>query len=422
MLQKLANDSECNVWKCIRHIKVGPIINADWLYDVVYPALPRILSKVKNLQSITWATPLSTAPAHTQTGEVSILECLQTWQPHAKLNFVCHSRKFDGKLFPIDDALLSSPQLHTLDTTLYVTQESKHSSHSEIQLLKQCLIRGGSVKILRFEIQDLSDRHRRAPTSTPLSFTWKPSDRFPALEELSLPTPQYNMDATKCAYHLTRENLLMWTQAMDWTRMRRLDFHSNAPPLFFAMFTDRMPNLKYLRWGMSPSPDCPGWGGTPTCASAFMRSVTALEEVVFNGGGREFNDFVYGILEILNAQGRNLKRLRLECAAMNGEGFTMAQYWDIFERAPGLGFLWIASCGAFLAGTWQGEDARLAPGEKWKMCRRNKGALKVDRSKKNEAHVIWVPGRREPGILLGPVTRNYVNPRDYEGDHQDFFG
>jgi hypothetical protein len=152
-----------------------------------------------------------------------------------------------------------------------------------------------------------------------------------------------------------------------------------------------------------------------------MRSVTALEEVVFNGGWGEFNDFVYGILEILNAQGRNLKRLTVECSSSNAEGFSIAQYWDIFERAPGLQYLRVARSGAFLEGIWEEKDSRLAPGEKWKGCRWNKGALKVGRERKNEAHIIWVPGRREPGILLGPVTRNYFNPRVHEGD-QDFFG
>ncbi|KAK3201246.1 hypothetical protein GRF29_185g274284 [Pseudopithomyces chartarum] len=282
VLERLVDEDDCNLWKCIRHIEVGPITDADWFYKIAYPSLCQILGNLKNLQSLTWATPLSTTPAHAhaQTKQPSILEALQTWHPHAKLKFVCHNRDFHGEFMPIDEALLSSPQLHTLDATLSLMQDCTHPPDYEVQLLKQSLIHGASIKVLRFNIQDPSNHHHVFTPSPPVSFTWHPTDSFPPLEELSLPQarPKYHS-----AYNLNRDDLLMWARAMDWTHMRRLDFHHHNPSLFFATFTDRVPNLKYLRWGLLPSQDGSGWNRTPTCASAFMRSVTALEEVVFNG-------------------------------------------------------------------------------------------------------------------------------------------
>lgn len=218
---------------------------------------------------------------------------------------------------------------------------------------------------------------------------------------------------------------------MDWTHMLRLDFHANGPSLFFEVFTDRVLNLKYLSWGISHERDRSGYRGSLTCASAFMASVTALDEVVFGAG--DFNDFVYGIIEILNAQGSNLKSLTLNFLGRNGGGFTLAQYWGLLERAPILEHLRISSCGACLRGDWEGKDSRLSPEEKWNRLKRNKWALIYPgRRNSNDAHLIWVPGQREPGSVSGHVTperrpipaprRSYAPASSQESPYLDYFG
>lgn len=152
------------------------------------------------------------------------------------------------------------------------------------------------MRVLRFNIGSIftesGQPHCRNVTGAPLNFQWEDTDHFPALEELSLPKPlRPAWPVDRWAYEL-RDNLVILAQVMNWTRMRRLDFHSNGLPLFFEIFTDRVPNIKHLRWGILYRTDVSGYGGNPTCASGFMASVTALDEVVFEA--YYFDDFTRG--------------------------------------------------------------------------------------------------------------------------------
>lgn len=93
-----------------------------------------------------------------------------------------------------------------------------------------------------------------------------------------------------------------------------------------------------------------------------MTSVIAIEEVVFEAC--DFDDFVHGILEILNAL--NLKILTFTDKSKFGGGFTLAQYWDLLERLPKLGHIFISIGGPILTlvGNCRGTDVALSPAEK----------------------------------------------------------
>ena len=250
-----------------------------------------------------------------------------------------------------------------------------------------------------------------------------------ALEELGLPkSPRPTEPSAKWAYDLKIDNRLMWARVMDWTHMRRLDFHSNGPSLFFKIFTNRLPNLKYLRWGTSHEGDISGYRGSSTCASAFMAFVIALDEVAFDA--RDFNDFVRGILEILNAEGPNLKILSLTCQHRNEVGFTITQYRDLLERAPRLENLKIPGCGAFIKGVREGKNSELSPAEKWNTLQKNQCTLRtIGMRNRNEAYLIWVPGQRHPGTATAQglhhsalvARRNEGSAVSEQDPHLDYF-
>jgi hypothetical protein len=157
LMKRLSNDDDVDViGEYARHLTVGPFGDEEWFYFGLSPALGGTIKGVKNLQSLTWNTHRAIEP--------NALQLFHKMHPSARLDAVYHSRWFT----PINRALLSSPQLHTLDICIYY-DPSTISGYSELQILKKCLTQGKSIKVLRLttESAELNTTRIRQNTHDP---------------------------------------------------------------------------------------------------------------------------------------------------------------------------------------------------------------------------------------------------------------
>jgi hypothetical protein len=264
----------------IRHLKIGPYMDWGFCNDVIAPVLEGAVVNFTKLQSFTWSSHLPIP--------LNMLRNFHEKFPSAQLHVINHRR------FPVSlpRSLLSYPRLHTLDITVYFICGGLTHAYSEFQILKDCLIHGGSVKVLRLATESVRQdvpagyHHELVPSNElqtregvtlgPVSFHWKNDDRFPPLEELKL---KYG------DYHLSLEQCQMWVECMDWSKLRKLDLGEGAPRYLFESLTGVVPQLKSLTFGIYPilDPEARTWECYDTSIIArFLESISALEELVLD--------------------------------------------------------------------------------------------------------------------------------------------
>jgi len=371
VMKRLQNDKDVII-EHVRHLRVGPIADEEWFYLLVIPSLVDILKSVKNLHSLIWEAHLSPGP--------NVLAFFQETHPDAQLQVICRHRR----LIPMDRDLLSSSQLHTLNVTVYGNSNftvysnsgDAASGHHEFGILKDCLIRGNSIKVLHIAMDS-------TPQLDPFSsrglcrfkswngvvhglnnFDWQKGDRFPALEELKF---DYINDRH---FHFSLGNCFMWVRCMDWSKLQRLELDRGAPrPLFLAL-TRRVPSLKYLKCGIwiDAIPARSNWDLRPLdtgllILSNFLDSVPELH-------GLEFKTFDYGpfmeaLSTMLACQKYKLRRLDITCTTLSMEAWTPQQFTDVIAMAPALEYLKAYIKHDILEGVWEGEKRALNPQQKY---------------------------------------------------------
>ena len=134
MLNRLG-DPEGGLNYSVKNITVGYASTTTQLPESL---LILAFRNIRALETLTWSTWLPiTSP---------ILNCLHEAHPSARLVAITLERND----LPLDELLLSSPQLHTLDvklSALYDKNFRKQMVKSEAQRLKSLLIQGSSLKI-----------------------------------------------------------------------------------------------------------------------------------------------------------------------------------------------------------------------------------------------------------------------------------
>jgi hypothetical protein len=87
----------------------------------------------------------------------SVLESFHATHPTARLHVANCTR--DRK--PMNRLLLPSQQLHSLETNVYfeAADVCPHvDGRSEFQMLKKCLMRGNTIKVLHLGLEDVDKR------------------------------------------------------------------------------------------------------------------------------------------------------------------------------------------------------------------------------------------------------------------------
>lgn len=369
---KWLTNSENVVAEYVRELKVGPFEDEEQYYLKFYPAIETILANVTNLRSLTWNTHLPM--------DKGALNLLHNIHQSARLNVVFVRRD----IIPIDQALLSSPLLYSLDTNVLSTREGRSTEcYSEMELLKKCLIAGNSVKKMRLYLPHSKNHycdsvHRynnhdqeiattwEGITLGPLGFDWKRGDEFPALEELKM-----NGDD----FHLTDENSQMWAQTMDWSKLRKLDVWPNMPIYLIKAITGRVPNLEYFACGyMRDATQC--WSlrfSEMSILSRFSASITALRELRVWADAN--NGDIFAVVDaVVEEQGDNLKKLCMGCRKHFSTKLEPEACLDLLQRMPKIEKFIAYMGGERVEGEWEGEGEALNSRQKYEsVVRREQG-------------------------------------------------
>lgn len=257
ILQRLS-DPEDGLARGVRHVSVA--------YNAAVPEklLLEALRNVRFLESFNWCTWLPVSPA--------ILDCFHKLHPNTRLNVNVHDRRN----LPLDALLLSSPQLHTLNVTLSIVYEQHTAIHNtvgrpytdpdqgqvgqvrgktETKELKNLLIQGGNIKVLRLRVEPIDcgstaarNRFKRYghPVHDPAMFHFEEQDVMPALEELSI----LHHCRTSRDVGVFREVCEAWRAHQDWSALRSLDLRFRGGDAMASTLSSGLPHLQRLKLGM----------------------------------------------------------------------------------------------------------------------------------------------------------------------------
>jgi hypothetical protein len=280
---------------------------------------------------------------------------------------------------------------------------------SELQMLKDCLIQGNSIKVLHLAFEDVEKSlHWQTLQSLsldswedgPLNFHWQDGDRFPALEEWRW--------TGRTEYIYSTHQMEMWQQCMDWTQLRTLDFGFQpiTTMLPFKTLAGNVPQLNSLTVAISHfhDPDLQD----PLCVvpifGDFLSSIVALQILRLDWA------FISESLPVvLHHQGPHLRELGI-CYVNQSNSWDRDQCIDVLTKAPQLCHLRIQTNKApnptvDLQGKWHA--LCLSPLEKWQRMK----DVNIERREQQERkHALVMKRLRDCGELPGrPIERT---PRD----------
>lgn len=292
--------------------------------------------------------------------------CLDTFHRlHPTTQLHVESREQDGR--SLDRHLLSSPQLHSLDINIYCKRPYRlnGTGKTELQFVKQYLVQGQSIKILRFEFKTITaqlrdDDVRNTWPDGPINFHWAEGDRFPALKELTL--------RGMVQYEWTVEQCEAWIRCMDWSQLRKLDLGQSIRQLhWFRLLTKKVPQLKSFSvavFDWYAAGDDQGDKHDLAHFKKFLLAIRGLEEIRL-----ECAEFEAVLVTLLSQHGHSLTSINLHRVGAKQQ-WTKKDYVDLLEKAPKLAFLAYqenppGKDATDVEGKWLGLEVQWAPQEKY---------------------------------------------------------
>ncbi|KAI4638964.1 uncharacterized protein J4E78_011050 [Alternaria triticimaculans] len=260
LVDKLSKDEHDDLTKHIRTITVKDEVPSADLITILNKTLQH-----RNLRSLNWETSTHITPA--------VYDIIHAIEPKPEIRVVVVDRKTATSVAhrQMDMKLLSSPLLVSLTYEVYMQGFApEHPCRSEWPRLSQALAAGGNVRSLRLQV--LQDGHNLfTPDTEPAKIPrldLTTGMRLPLLEEMTLQTLRYH---GQTAYLWDLDYCRMFRDAIDCSRLRKLDFGGEHPENFFTCFTGLCPKLKVLSFGM--------WEGDKMPARRFIESIDALEHL-----------------------------------------------------------------------------------------------------------------------------------------------
>lgn len=226
----------------------------------------------------------------------------------------------------LDLAALSSPSLHTLDTTVYANFDAD-STPSKFTALRDCLCRARGLKNLTLRLERGVSIDLYQPGEVNLQL--RPCDVLHPLESLTLDGDMFDLNAQQCQ---------MWLRCMDWSKLRKLEIAQAMPHGLLPALTGHVRGLVKLKLGFWP---IHRWGdriqtwASPTHMQAvrqFLESIDALREVTLFTG--EHVDCKQLEPPLLHTHGDSLKRLVVKLGLR--QGWNLSHFEDLKMYAPQL--------------------------------------------------------------------------------------
>jgi hypothetical protein len=239
----------------------------------------------------------------------------------------------------MDMKLLSSPLLKKLAyDVFYQGYNAGEPARCEWPKLTQAIIAGGNLRVLKIQSERDGTHDYRikvlddAEPKKLMRLDITPGSRLPALKELTISEQWgwYSSTYLWDAYHCR-----MLREAMDWSRVRKLDFGGDRPDEFFAAFTGILPYLKSLRFGVRD--------GSMDAVIRFMESVTAFESLDIAEAGGQIDT----LWPAINKHKETLKVLILRPATDNDRRLYIprSRLWNVSKEFPSLEHLgWDVPC------------------------------------------------------------------------------
>ncbi|KAI4703549.1 hypothetical protein J4E89_009970 [Alternaria sp. Ai002NY15] len=260
LVDKLSKDEHDDLTKHIRAITVKDEVPSADLITILNKTLQH-----RNLRSLNWETSTHITPA--------VYDIIHAIEPKPEIRVVVVDRKTATSVAhrQMDMKLLSSPLLVSLTYEIYIQGFApEHPCRSEWPRLSQALATGGNVRSLRLQV--LQDGNNLfTPDTEPAKIPrldLTTGMRLPLLEEMTLQTLRYH---GQTAYLWDLDYCRMFRDAIDCSRLRKLDFGGEHPANFFSCFTGLCPKLKVLSFGI--------WEGDITPAKRFIESIDALKHL-----------------------------------------------------------------------------------------------------------------------------------------------
>ncbi|KAI4908071.1 hypothetical protein J4E85_011735 [Alternaria conjuncta] len=260
LVEKLSKHEHGDLTKYIRSITVKDEVPSEDLVMILNKT-----SRHRNLRSLNWETSTHITPA--------VYDIIHAIEPKPEIRVVVVDRKTATSVAhrQMDMKLLSSPLLVSLTYEVYMQGFApEHPCRSEWPRLSQALAAGGNVRYLRLQV--LQDGHNLfTPDTEPAKIPrldLTTGMRLPLLEEMTLQTLRYH---GQTAYLWDSDYCRMFRDAIDCSRLRKLDFGGEHPENFFSCFTGLCPKLKVLSFGMREGDKSP--------AKRFIESIDALEHL-----------------------------------------------------------------------------------------------------------------------------------------------
>jgi hypothetical protein len=312
----------------VRHL----VVSSEYVSD---QTIVSILRNLPNLASLSWNVDKHIPAA--------VLDSFHRTHPEAHLKVTNHSRQ--GIL--LDETLLLSPQLHTLDISVGCILHGNLGYITELPALEDLLIRGGSLKVLRLHLTRLEhgskavrtryheclladdgplnvsiDRGDTAAARTPfqgycaadagpLNFRFEDGDTFPALEELVIKQEKVKSGQRRsagAAYDFSAKHCEDWAHCMDWGQLRTLDLVSSPHPRYLLRsIAEAVPLLETLRFEAFPDPD--------NALTSLLHQTPKLETLHMKSNPLDTVEsaFEAAVLTICATVGPQLHSLALEC-------------------------------------------------------------------------------------------------------------
>jgi hypothetical protein len=312
----------------VRHLVVSSTYASD-------QTITAFLRNFQNLASFSWNVDKDIPAA--------VLDGFHCTHPEAHLNVTNHSRQ--GIL--LDESLLLSPQLHTLDISVGVILHGELGYITELPALKDFLIRGGSLKVLRLHLTRLEHGSKAvraryyecsladdgplnvsidqgdttvartpfqgycAADAGPLNFRFEDGDTFPALEELVIKQEEVKSGqrpSAGAAYDFSAKHCEDWARCMHWEQLRTLDLGSTPHPRYLIQsIASAVPLLDTLRFEAFPDPD--------NALTSLLHQTPKLKILHMKSypSDRTESAFDAAVLTIFETVGPHLHSLALEC-------------------------------------------------------------------------------------------------------------
>jgi hypothetical protein len=240
--------------------------------------LEKIIGNSKGLQSFSW-NAVEWIPE-------SVITALETHHPDARLCVTNNRRwKASDRDLNLDARLLSSPLLYSLNTSVfYLSVGTNDLVLSEFPNLKKFILKANKLRVLTLKVwMGISvdqktgkykvDIGKKNQDLAPLNLPLRPGDMMPPITDLTI--------SDWMPYDLRSDHCAIWRNAMDWTRLQRLDLRGGCPRPFFEELCGAMPQLKSLRMGFKTGPREYGrfTCEDPSVVRKFAESIDGLQEL-----------------------------------------------------------------------------------------------------------------------------------------------